>query len=170
MRLILETWRYISFFAHMQGDIELDYIHLPSVRITRLRTHSPRTFVQYRCRPFHSLSQLEGVTGLVELHLVKKKAKTQHFICIIIILTDNKTATCRIIATTAFCPNPFDTLAGMFWTAILTHWGCVTHICIGNLTIIGPDNSLSPGRRQAIIWTNAGILLIGPWRTNFCEI
>ena len=44
----------------------------------------------------------------------------------------------------------------------LTHWGRVTHICVGNLTIIGSDNGLSPGRRQAIILTNAGILLIGP--------
>ena len=33
----------------------------------------------------------------------------------------------------------------------LTHWGWVTHICAGNLTIIGLDNGLSPGRRQAII-------------------
>ena len=38
------------------------------------------------------------------------------------------------------------------------------------LTIIGSDNGLSPGRRQAIIWTNAGILLIGPIRMNFSEI
>ena len=53
---------------------------------------------------------------------------------------------------------------------ILTHWGRVTHICVGNLTIIGSDNGLSPGRRQAIIWTNAGILLIGPLGTNFSEI
>ena len=52
----------------------------------------------------------------------------------------------------------------------LTHWGPVTHICVGNLTIIGLDNGLSPGRRQAIIWINAGILLIGPWGTNFSEI
>ena len=52
----------------------------------------------------------------------------------------------------------------------LTHWGRVTHICVGNLTIIGSDNGLSPGRRQAIIWTNAGILLIGPWGTNFSDI
>ena len=44
----------------------------------------------------------------------------------------------------------------------LTHWGRVTHICIVKLTVIGSDNGLSPGRRQAIIWTNAGILLIGP--------
>ena len=44
----------------------------------------------------------------------------------------------------------------------LTHWGRVTHIWVGNLTIIGSDNGLSPGRRKAIIWTNDGILLIGP--------
>ena len=35
----------------------------------------------------------------------------------------------------------------------------MTHVCVGNLTIIGSDNGLSPGRRQAIIWTSAGILL-----------
>ena len=46
----------------------------------------------------------------------------------------------------------------------------MTHICINKLTIIGSDNGLSPGRRQAIIWTNAGILLIGPLGTNFSEI
>ena len=52
----------------------------------------------------------------------------------------------------------------------LTHWGRVTHICVSKLTIIGSDNGLSPDRRQAIIWTNAGILLIGPLGTNFSEI
>ena len=52
----------------------------------------------------------------------------------------------------------------------LTHWGRVTHICIGKLTIIGSDNGLSPHRRQAIIWTNAGILLIRLLGTNFSEI
>ena len=46
----------------------------------------------------------------------------------------------------------------------------MTHICVDNLTIIGSDNGLSPERRQAIIWTNAGILLIGPLGTNFSEI
>ena len=55
------------------------------------------------------------------------------------------------------------------WNESLTHWGQVTHICVGNLTIIGSDNGLSPGRRQAIIRTNAGILLIGPLGTNFNE-
>ena len=53
---------------------------------------------------------------------------------------------------------------------LLTHWGRVTHICVGKLTIIGSVNGLSPGRRQAIIWTNAGILLIRPLGTNFSEI
>ena len=53
---------------------------------------------------------------------------------------------------------------------MLTQWGRVTHVWVGNLTIIGSDNGLSPGWRQAIIWTNAGILLIGPLVTNFNEI
>ena len=51
----------------------------------------------------------------------------------------------------------------------LTHWGRVKHICVSRLTITGSDNGLSPGRRQAIIWTNAGILLIGSLGTNFGE-
>ena len=54
----------------------------------------------------------------------------------------------------------------IFWVAdLLTHWGRVTQICLSKFTIIGSDNGLSPIRRQAIIWTNAGILL-----TNFSEI
>ena len=43
---------------------------------------------------------------------------------------------------------------------VLTHRGRVTHICVSKLTIIASDNGLSPGRHRAIIWTNAGILLI----------
>ena len=50
------------------------------------------------------------------------------------------------------------------------HWGRVTHICVSKLNIICSDNGLSPGRRQAIIWTNAGLLLIGSLGTNFTEI
>ena len=55
-------------------------------------------------------------------------------------------------------------------TTRLTHWGRVTHICVNELTTIGSDNGLSPGRRQAIIWNNAGLLLIEPLGTNFSEI
>ena len=53
---------------------------------------------------------------------------------------------------------------------ILTKWGRVTHIWLNQLTIIGSENGLSPRRRQAIIWTNAGILLNGPLGTKFSEI
>ena len=54
--------------------------------------------------------------------------------------------------------------------ACLTHWGRVMHICVNKQTIIGSDNGLLPVRRQAIIWTNARTLLIGPLGTNFSEI
>ena len=60
-----------------------------------------------------------------------------------------------------FCPGEDE---------LLTHWGRVTHICVSKLPSIGSDNGLSPGRRQAIIWPIAGILLIGPLWTNFSEI
>ena len=46
----------------------------------------------------------------------------------------------------------------------------MTHICVSKLTIIGSDNGLSPGRRQAVIRTNAGILLIGPLGINLSKI
>ena len=52
----------------------------------------------------------------------------------------------------------------------LTHWGRVTYMCASKLTISASDNGLSPGRRQAIISTNAVIMLIGPLGTNLCEI
>ena len=69
-------------------------------------------------------------------------------------------------------------VVGLWWGPLgwsvyshpLTHWGRVTHICVSKLTIIGSDNGLSPIWRQAIIWPNAGILLIGPLGTNFSEI
>ena len=67
---------------------------------------------------------------------------------------------CRLPKWWPFCPAGDE----------LTHWGRVTHICVSKISIIGSDNGLSPGRRQAIIWTNAGILLIGPLGTNFSEI
>ena len=59
---------------------------------------------------------------------------------------------------------------GMCIVSVLTHWGRVKHICVSKHTIIGSDNGLSPGRRQAIIWTNVGILLIGTLGKNFSEI
>ena len=53
---------------------------------------------------------------------------------------------------------------------VLTHWGRVMHKCVSELTIVGSDNGLSPGRCQAINWTIVRILSIGKLGTNFSEI
>ena len=61
--------------------------------------------------------------------------------------------------------NIDSTLSGfVLGQMILNHWGRVTHMCVINVTIIGSDYGLLPGRCQAIIWTIAGILSIGPWK------
>ena len=65
-------------------------------------------------------------------------------------------------------PLPLGPLSALI--CVLTHWGRVTHICAGHLTIIGSDNGLTPGRHQAITWTNAGLLFIGLLGRNFSEI
>ena len=52
---------------------------------------------------------------------------------------------------------------------VLTHSCQVMHICFSKQTIIGSDNGLLPGLCQAIIWTNAGILLNRTLGTNFNE-
>ena len=67
-------------------------------------------------------------------------------------------------------PTPNDLTSSPETLFVLTHWGRVTHKCVSKLTIIGSDNGLSPDQRQAIIWTNAGLLSIGPLGTNFSEI
>ena len=55
--------------------------------------------------------------------------------------------------------------------SLLTRWGWETHICVNKLyAIIGPDNGSAPVGHQAIIWTNAGIVLIGPLGTRVNEI
>ena len=66
-------------------------------------------------------------------------------------------------------------MVGLNWCTLYAlickvYWGRVTHMCVGKITIIGSDNGLSSGRRQAIILTNAGLLLIGYLETNFSEI
>ena len=62
-------------------------------------------------------------------------------------------------------PPPHSYLS-MVW---LTRWGRVTHICVSKLNI-SSDNGLSPGQRQAIIWSNAGILLFWTLGTNSSEV
>ena len=66
---------------------------------------------------------------------------------------------------TSSCYEPCSTTVKCW----LTQWGRVTHICVGNLNVIGSDNGLSHGRRQSIIWINVGVLLIGPLGINFSE-
>ena len=61
------------------------------------------------------------------------------------------------------CPRVID-------APLSTHWGKVTQIGVSKLNIIGSDNGLSPGRRQAIIWTSAGIFSIWCLWTNFSEV
>ena len=84
---------------------------------------------------------------------------------------------CTVLSLILGCPVMINSSHHKNWSLntmaqgkFLTHWGRVTHICISKITIIGSDNGLSPGRRQAIIWTNAEILLITPLGTNFSEI
>ena len=54
--------------------------------------------------------------------------------------------------------------------SVLTDWRWVTHIRVSKLTTIGSGKGLPPNRRQAIIWTNAGIVLILTLGRNFSEI
>ena len=67
----------------------------------------------------------------------------------------------------------FNVSSGCSAELVLSHWGRVMHICISKLTTIGSDTDLAPTRRQAIIWTNGGILLLWPLHalgTKFSEI
>ena len=74
--------------------------------------------------------------------------------------------TCHIIQASMCILNTFSRIR----CHLLSHRGRVTHICVSKIIIIGSDNGLLPGRCQAIIWTNAEILLIGLLGTNFNEI
>ena len=57
------------------------------------------------------------------------------------------------------------------WKYWFTYLPLVPHIYASvNRVSIVSDNGLLPIRHQAILWTNAGVLSIGPIRTNFSEI
>ena len=68
-----------------------------------------------------------------------------------------------------YCSNDYRNCPEWWGSMFLTHWGRVTHIWVGNTTITGSGNGLSPGRRQAINWANVGLLSIGPLGKNFSE-
>ena len=58
----------------------------------------------------------------------------------------------------------------LFSPQYVNSWGRVTHICVSKQTTTISGNGLSPDRRRAIVWTNAGMLLMAPFGTNFSEI
>ena len=117
---------------------------------------------------------LLGIPTLVRQHLCNE---TPRSLALCNMPKYNKVA--RNLAMALACPcstlNGAYYPGGHYWdyypgSISLTHWGRVMHICVGSLTVIGSDNGLSPGRRQAIIWTSDGTVLIGPLGTNFSEI
>ena len=67
-------------------------------------------------------------------------------------------------------PNLYGGLRACICDYIFTESCGCNYLDINYQDIIGSDHGLSPGRRQAMIWTNAGMLLIGPFGTNFSEI
>ena len=85
-------------------------------------------------------------------------------LCKLVVRFDQK---CNSISFRSYPQLPHVNCASTQHLHRLIHWDRVMHICVGKLTTIGSDNGLSPERRQAITWTNAGILLIGPLGTNF---
>ena len=63
------------------------------------------------------------------------------------------------------------------WTTQNIPWSNVnslrprdSYICASKIIPLVSDNGLLPGRRQSIIWTNAGILLIGHLVSSFSGI
>ena len=86
-------------------------------------------------------------------------------------VANNYISKTKIHAVNNSCPNFCDVMVHVCHGGMnLTHWGRVMHIPVSKLTIISSECGLSPDRRQAIIWTNAGILLSGPLGRNFSEI
>ena len=81
------------------------------------------------------------------------------------------TSTCQQLSyqlqqqlTGAWFPQEFITDKPVPWSsATLTRWGRVTHICVGNLTIIGSENGLSSPGRNIVDWTPRNIL---QWNVN----
>ena len=67
-------------------------------------------------------------------------------------------------------PYGIPNLSQICWPGPMMTWYQSGLVTFTRWNFIVSDNGLSPGWRQAIIWTNAGISLIGPLGTNFSEI
>ena len=109
----------------------------------------PRTNGQLRGKCFHLMtSSWEGVIFW-------------HHTSLCVPMVQPMTVWQQTIKWFSFDAFPISKMLYILHTA-LTHWGRVTHICVSKLTVIG--------RRQAIIWTNAWMLLIGPLVKYISEI
>ena len=159
----------IVFLGHASSG-SITFFYLSAIVLCNVRAHLFITHVVPRdllksCRPFWMTS-----SGRKNMQIIKRKGTLEEDVSSITVVS--------VAADGWDAKTPVRTLMAKFGSLMcmgpavdgLTHWGRVTHKCVGNLTIIVSDNGLSPGRRQAIIRTNAWILLIGPLGTNFREI
>ena len=126
-----------------------------------LGSNSRSKCTSIRCTSFTSREDPELEISPI---VVPYRSTTPLFLLVVIVLMVIDYPLCTLMGLCIRCANR------LCDSRHLTYWDRVTHICIGKLTNIGSDNGLSPGRRQAIIWINAGTLLIGPLETDFSEI
>ena len=146
----------------------------PSDAIWWHKSGSTLAQVMAKCRPSHCLKQCWHIINMFMWHSPNANfTGSVHDINLRRVLKNTLVKLCsQLPGANELTPEkePWVSFAEMGMKNVLTHWGRVTHMCVSKLTIIGSDNGLTPGRRQAIIWINAGILLIGPLGTNFSEI
>ena len=129
-----------------------------------VNVYTSMMFATGAAAPQHSLWLWCACCSVVErCNLLNKNTSKQVYVCkrYVFLLRKLKAF---------FCATLHISHCGCILHTLITHWGRVTHICVSKLTITRPDNGLSPGRRQTIIWTSAGILLIRTLVTNFGEI
>ena len=123
------------------------------------------------------------VTWDIEFYSIKhvcdtrpKWVKEQQYIAIMepcaVVFRQRLVVYCKVVLTVTMpiASLPLRDIDFYCFIFMLTQWGRVTHMCVSKIIIIASDNGLSPGPRQYIIWTNDGIMSIGPFRINFGEI
>ena len=97
-----------------------------SVIATQTESQSHSCDVTIVMKPLQSVSNVEGVSMLCRHHMIHTVTVPYRYWYLIH----------RILPAVYFR-----------MVEISTHWGRVTHICVGNRSITGTDHGLSPGRR-----------------------
>ena len=92
----------------------------------------------------------------------------QNFPSSLVLILDHYLKRTEIALTQAI--HTKDSLALWFGWLTFTHLGRVMHLCISKQGHHWSDNGLLPTQHQAVIWTNEGLLLVGPLETIFSEI